>query len=60
MNEDNLFPNHWGLQDVDSETLGMDFPKVPDFLDPMAEDGNMPKYTSPFGDESLFTEKETL
>lgn len=55
MNEENLFPNHWGVQNIETETLGLDFPSAPSFPDPIAEEGSLVNYLSPFVRDFEFT-----
>jgi len=58
MSNDSLFPKYWGLRkttDIHDEDA---FLMTPDFLELLSGNDSFPKYTSPFGPDSLFAEKE--
>lgn len=58
MSNDSLFPKHWGL-DHTTDAQGEDaFLTTPEFSELLSSNDSFPKYTSPFGSDSLFVEKE--
>lgn len=59
MSTNSLFPEDWGIQNTTDALESLTFPAIPDFPNSTPGKGGIPNYSSPFGSDSLFVEKES-